>query len=73
MVIVLEGDPVLFNQYGVMAVNPEKQKHVKYKEAMEFVNWLISKEGQEAIGSFRDKNGNALFIPNANRGKSDKG
>jgi tungstate transport system substrate-binding protein len=65
MLIVLEGDPVLFNQYGVMAVNPEKHKHVKYKEAMEFVNWLISKEGQQVIGSFKDKNGNQLFIPNA--------
>jgi tungstate transport system substrate-binding protein len=65
MVIVLEGDSVLFNQYGVMAVNPEKHKHVKYKEAMELVNWLISKEGQQAIGSFKDKNGNQLFIPNA--------
>jgi tungstate transport system substrate-binding protein len=65
MLIVLEGDPVLFNQYGVMAVNPEKHKHAKYKKAMEFVNWLISKEGQQAIGSFKDKNGNQLFIPNA--------
>jgi tungstate transport system substrate-binding protein len=65
MIIVLEGDPVLFNQYGVMAVNPEKYKHVKYKEAMEFVNWLISKDGQQAIASFKDKNGNPLFIPNA--------
>lgn len=65
MVIVLEGDPVLFNQYGIMAVNPEKHKHVKYKEAMEFINWLISKKGQEAITSFKDKNGNQLFIPNA--------
>ncbi len=65
MVIVLEGDPVLFNQYGVMAVNPAKFKHVKYKEAMEFINWLISKEGQQAIASFKDKNGNPLFIPNA--------
>jgi len=65
MIIVLEGDPILFNQYGVMAVNPQKHKHVKYKESMEFVNWLISKEGQQAIGSFKDKNGNPLFIPNA--------
>jgi tungstate transport system substrate-binding protein len=65
MTIVLEGDPVLFNQYGVMAVNPQKQKHVKYKEAMELINWLISKEGQSAIASFKDKNGNQLFIPNA--------
>ncbi len=65
MIIIFEGDPLLFNQYGVMAVNPEKHKHVKYKEAMEFINWLISKEGQQAIASFRDKNGNQLFIPNA--------
>jgi tungstate transport system substrate-binding protein len=65
LVVVLEGDPVLFNQYGVMAVNPEKHKHAKYKEAMEFVNWIISKEGQEAVAAFKDKNGNALFIPNA--------
>jgi len=65
MTIVLGGDPELFNQYGVMAVNPKKQPHVKFKEAMEFVNWLISTEGQEAIGSFRDRKGNRLFTPNA--------
>jgi tungstate transport system substrate-binding protein len=65
MVIVLEGDPVLFNQYGVMAVNPEKHKHVKYKEAMELIKWLISKEGQQAIASFKDALGNQLFYPNA--------
>ncbi|MDP2158597.1 MAG: extracellular solute-binding protein [Nitrospirota bacterium] len=65
MVIVHEGDPTLFNQYGVMAVNPEKQKHVKYREALEFVNWLISKEGQQAIATFKDNHGNQLFYPNA--------
>jgi tungstate transport system substrate-binding protein len=65
MDIVLEGDTALFNQYGVMAVNPEKFKTVKYKEAMEFVNWIISKEGQAAVAAFKDKNGNPLFIPNA--------
>jgi tungstate transport system substrate-binding protein len=65
MMIVLEGDPILFNQYGVMAVNPQRQKHVKYKEAMEFVNWLISKDGQQSIASFKDKFGNQLFIPDA--------
>ncbi len=65
MMIVLEGDPTLFNQYGVMAVNPAKFKQAKYKEAMVFINWLISKEGQQAIASFKDKNGNPLFIPNA--------
>ncbi len=65
MIVVLEGDPVLFNQYGVMAVNPEKAKNVKYKEAMEFVNWIISKEGQDVVAAFKDKNGNPLFIPDA--------
>jgi tungstate transport system substrate-binding protein len=65
MIVVLEGDPSLFNQYGVMAVNPEKSKTVKFKEAMEFVNWIVSKEGQDAVAAFKDKNGNALFIPNA--------
>lgn len=65
MVIVLEGDPTLFNQYGVMAVNPEKIKTVKFKEAMDFVNWIISKEGQDIVAAYKDKNGNALFIPNA--------
>ena len=65
MIIVLEGDSALFNQYGVMAVNPQKHAHVKYKEAKEFINWLISKEGQEVISSFKDKYGNQLFYPNA--------
>ncbi|HUI44849.1 MAG TPA: substrate-binding domain-containing protein [Nitrospirota bacterium] len=65
MIVVLEGDPTLFNQYGVMAVNPEKFKTVKYKEAMEFINWIISKEGQDTIAAYKDKNGNQLFIPNA--------
>jgi tungstate transport system substrate-binding protein len=65
MAVLLQGDPILFNQYGVMAVNPEKHKNVKYKEAMVFVNWLISPEGQKAIADFKDKHGNKLFIPNA--------
>jgi tungstate transport system substrate-binding protein len=65
MVVALEGDPVLFNQYGVMAVNPEKHKNVKNKEAMVFINWIVSPEGQDAIKSFKDKHGNALFVPNA--------
>jgi tungstate transport system substrate-binding protein len=63
--VVLEGDPILFNQYGVMAVNPAKHKKVKYQEAMVFINWLISPEGQKAIGSFKDQRGNILFVPNA--------
>jgi tungstate transport system substrate-binding protein len=65
LAIVLEGDPILFNQYGVMAVNPEKHKHVKFEEVTTFINWLISREGQDAIASFKDKLGNQLFIPDA--------
>ncbi|GAB4490285.1 MAG: extracellular solute-binding protein [Thermodesulfovibrionales bacterium] len=65
MKIVLEGDPALFNQYGIMAVNPRKFPQVKHKEAMEFVNWIVSKEGQAAIASFKDSLGNQLFYPNA--------
>ncbi len=65
MTIILEGDPELFNQYGVMVVSPRKHADVKYDDAMKFVKWLVSPEGQKAIGSFRDKNGNQLFTPNA--------
>jgi len=65
MVIVVEGDPILYNQYGVMVVNPDKHTQVKLKEAKLFIDWLISPEGQKAIGDFKDKNGNQLFTPNA--------
>jgi tungstate transport system substrate-binding protein len=65
MTIVLEGDPALFNQYGVMAVNLKKHEKVKFKEANAFIDWLISPEGQQAIGAFKDRHGNALFTPNA--------
>lgn len=65
MVIVVEGDPVLYNQYGVMAVNPDKHTQVKIKEAKLFIDWLVSPEGQKAIGDFKDKKGNQLFTPNA--------
>lgn len=65
MAVMLEGDTALFNQYGVMAVNPEKIRQVHYNEAMAFINWLVSDEGQKAIGAFKDANGNRLFVPNA--------
>lgn len=65
MIIVLESDPLLFNQYGIMAVNPEKHKHVKYNETMEFIDWIISEEGQQVIASYTNQRGNKLFIPNA--------
>lgn len=63
--VVIEGDPLLFNQYGLMAVNPQKHPQAKYPEALKFIQWLVSPEGQQAIGAFRDKHGNPLFIPNA--------
>ncbi|HIQ36442.1 MAG TPA: tungsten ABC transporter substrate-binding protein [Desulfocapsa sulfexigens] len=63
--IVLEGDPILFNQYGVMIVNPKNHKHINYQSAMNFVIWLTSPTAQDAIGAFRDKSGNVLFTPNA--------
>jgi tungstate transport system substrate-binding protein len=65
LALLVQGDPILFNQYGVMAVNPAKHKGVKYKEAMEFVNWLISPEGQQTIASYKDQHGNKLFVPDA--------
>jgi tungstate transport system substrate-binding protein len=67
--MMVEGDPVLFNQYGVMVVNPAKHAHTKVKEATTFADWLTSPEGQKVIGDFKDKNGNQLFIPNAKTGK----
>lgn len=65
LVILLENDPSLFNQYGIMAVSKAKNPHVKYDEAMKFINWIVSKEGQDTIAGFKDKNGTNLFVPNA--------
>ncbi len=64
MKIVVEGDKKLFNQYGVMLVNPEKHKHVKVKEGQMFIDWLIGAEGQNAIRSFQIE-GEQQFFPNA--------
>ncbi len=63
--VMVEGDRMLFNQYGVMAVNPERHPHVKYNEAMRFINFLVSEKGQRVIAGFRDSRGNQLFHPNA--------
>jgi tungstate transport system substrate-binding protein len=62
--IVVEGDQRLFNQYGVMLVNPEKHKHVKKAEGQAFIDWLVSPEGQNAIADYKI-NGQQLFFPNA--------
>jgi len=62
--IVVEGDKKLFNQYGVMLVNPEKHKHVKKDLGQAFIDWLVSSEGQKAIADYKI-NGQQLFFPNA--------
>lgn len=62
--IVVEGDDNLFNQYGIMLVNPEKHAKVKAKAGQAFINWILSKEGQDAIASYK-LGGEQLFFPNA--------
>jgi tungstate transport system substrate-binding protein len=65
--IVVESDPVLFNPYGVILVNPAKHPTVKAKEGQAFVDWLISSEGQQAIASFK-VDGAQVFFPSAKPG-----
>jgi tungstate transport system substrate-binding protein len=65
LVIVMEGDKRLFNQYGVMLVNPAKFPAVKKELGQQFIDWLISPEGQHTIASYKI-NGEELFHPNAN-------
>ena len=62
--ILVEGDPKLFNQYGVILVNPAKHPNVKAAEGQAFIDWLISPEGQAAIASYKI-DGQQLFFPNA--------
>ncbi|ANW06119.1 substrate-binding domain-containing protein [Bradyrhizobium icense] len=64
LVISVEGDKRLFNQYGVMLVNPEKHPSVKKDLSQQFIDWLISAEGQKAIAGYKI-NGEQLFYPNA--------
>jgi tungstate transport system substrate-binding protein len=68
LVIVVEGDKLLFNQYGVMLVNPAKHPHVKKEAGQKFVDWVISPAGQAAIASYKI-NGEQLFFPNARPGQ----
>jgi tungstate transport system substrate-binding protein len=62
--IVVEGDKRLFNQYGVILVNPAKHSHVKKEMGQAFIDWLVSDEGQKAIAAYKI-NGQQLFFPNA--------
>ncbi len=63
--LLVEGDPLLFNQYAVIAVNPAKFPHAKAKGAQAFIEWVTSPAGQAVIGAFCDRAGNRLFTPNA--------
>jgi len=62
--ILVQGDRRLFNQYGVMVVNPAKHAHVKLALAQSFVDWVVSPAGQAAIAAYRI-GGEQLFFPNA--------
>ena len=64
LVIAVEGDKRLFNQYGVMLVNPAKHPSVKKELGQAFIDWLVSPEGQKAIADYKI-NGEQLFYPNA--------
>ncbi len=63
LVILVEGDTKLFNQYGVMLVNPAKHAHVKKDLGMQFIDWITSPEGQAAIAAYKIE-GQQLFFPN---------
>ena len=64
--ILFQGDPVLLNQYGVIAVSPRRHPHIKAGLADEFIRWLISDEGQRSISNFTIA-GQPVFKPNASR------
>ena len=66
LVVLVEGDPRLFNPYGVMLVNPGKHPHVKKAEGQAFIDWLVSSEGQAAIASYKI-GGEQLFFPDAKK------
>lgn len=66
LAIVVEGDTKLFNQYGVMVVNPARHPHVKTALAQQFADWVVSAAGQATIADYRI-GGEPLFFPNARR------
>jgi tungstate transport system substrate-binding protein len=69
--ISVEGDKQLFNQYGIMLVNPAKHAHVKKDLGQQFIDWITSAEGQTAIRSYKI-DGQQLFFPNAEQGQVKK-
>jgi tungstate transport system substrate-binding protein len=64
--ILVEGDKRLFNQYGVILVNPQEHPHVKAAEGQAFIDWILGEEGQTAIAGYK-LDGKQLFFPNANK------
>ena len=64
--VLVQGDQRLFNQYGVLAVNPAKHPHVKAQDAQKFVDWVLSPAGQAVIAAYRIE-GQQLFFPNAGK------
>jgi tungstate transport system substrate-binding protein len=64
MGIIVEGDTKLFNQYGVILVNPAKHPHVKQADGQKFIDWVVSSEGQKVIAEYKI-GGEQLFFPNA--------
>ena len=64
LAVLVEGDMRLFNQYGVMVVNPAKHPHVKAQDAQKFVDWVVSPAGQGVIANYKI-GGEQLFFPNA--------
>jgi tungstate transport system substrate-binding protein len=64
--LLVEGDQRLFNQYGVIVVNPARHPHTKVDLAQQFADWLVSPAGQKAIADYRI-GGEQLFFPNAKR------
>ena len=64
LAVLVEGDTRLFNQYGVMVVNPARHPHVKAQDAQKFVDWVVSPAGQTAIANYKI-GGEQLFFPNA--------
>nr|WP_035203136.1 extracellular solute-binding protein [Acidovorax sp. CF316] len=66
MVVLVEGDTRLFNQYGVMVVNPAKHPQIKVQDAQKFVDWVVSPGGQASIAAYKI-GGEQLFFPNAGK------
>lgn len=65
--LLVEGDEALFNQYGIVLVNPEKHRNIKAEPGQAFVDWMLGKDGQSAIASYH-VDGQQLFFPNARPG-----